>query len=59
MFGRISGLELIIIIVILLLFFGARKLPNIARYLGESVKELRRSFQKGDEGDPPAGTQEP
>ena len=59
MFGRISGLELIIIIVILLLFFGARKLPNIARSLGESVKELRESFQKDDEGEPPAGAQDP
>ena len=59
MFGRISSLELIIIIVILLLFFGARKLPNIARSLGELVKELRKSFRKDDEGEPPAGPKSP
>ncbi|MGZ8786099.1 MAG: twin-arginine translocase TatA/TatE family subunit [Acidimicrobiia bacterium] len=45
--------------MILLPFFGARKLPNIARSLGESVKEIRKSFQKDDEGEPPAGAQEP
>ncbi|MGZ5383324.1 MAG: Sec-independent protein translocase subunit TatA/TatB [Acidimicrobiia bacterium] len=55
MFGRISGFELIIIAVILLLFFGARRLPNIARSLGESAKEFRKSFQNIREEEPPGG----
>ena len=33
--------ELIIILVIILLLFGAKKLPELARTIGTSAKELR------------------
>ena len=46
MFGRLSGWELIIILVILLLFFGARKLPDLARSIGASAKEVRKGFDE-------------
>ncbi len=36
--------ELLIILVIILLLFGAKKLPELARGLGESVKEVRKGF---------------
>lgn len=39
--------ELIIILVILLLLFGGKKLPELSRSLGESLRELR----KGVSGD--------
>jgi sec-independent protein translocase protein TatA len=39
--------ELIIILVILLLLFGGKKLPQLARSIGESLQELR----KGVSGD--------
>jgi len=55
MFGRISTAEIIIIAVILLLFFGARRLPDIARSLGESAREFRKSIRNGDEEEPPGG----
>jgi sec-independent protein translocase protein TatA len=56
MFGRISTAEIIIIAVILLLFFGARRLPNIARSLGESAREFRKSIRNGvEEEEPPGG----
>ena len=41
--------ELIIILVILLLIFGASRLPEIGRGLGESMRELRRSVAGKDE----------
>jgi sec-independent protein translocase protein TatA len=59
MFGRISGLEIIIILVILVVFFGASKLPDLARSLGESAKEFRKSIAKDDEEEPPGDTREP
>ena len=51
MFGRLSGWELIIILVILLLLFGARKLPDLARSVGESARELRAGFREGTDGE--------
>jgi len=47
-FADILGLgtpELIIILVILLLLFGGSKLPQLAKSIGSSVKELRKGVQ--------------
>ncbi len=35
--------ELIIILAIVLLLFGGRKLPELSRSLGESIKELKKA----------------
>ncbi len=40
--------ELLIILLILLMLFGAKKLPQLSKSIGESAKELRKGF----EGDP-------
>jgi sec-independent protein translocase protein TatA len=45
MFG-IGFEELIIILVILLLLFGSKKIPELARGLGESIKELRKGMKE-------------
>jgi sec-independent protein translocase protein TatA len=36
--------ELIIILAILLLLFGGKKLPELSRSLGESMRELRKGM---------------
>lgn len=48
-----AGPELIVILVIVLLLFGAKRLPELARSMGTSVKELRNAT-KDDEDAPPA-----
>jgi len=48
MFQGISTTEILIIAVVILILFGGRKLPEIGRGLGNSVKELRKAF-KDDE----------
>lgn len=42
MFGKTE--ELLIVLVIILLLFGAKKLPELSRAVGESVKEIRKGF---------------
>jgi len=44
--------ELILILVVLLLFFGKNKLPELARSIGHSFKELKSGFNiSSDEND--------
>jgi sec-independent protein translocase protein TatA len=41
--------QLLIILVIVLLLFGSRKLPDLARSLGSSMKELRKGMNESDD----------
>ena len=41
----IGPMELVIILVILLLLFGAKKLPELARSIGSSAKELKGAMR--------------
>lgn len=45
--GAVGLPELLIILGILLLLFGAKRLPDVARSLGRSVKELQRGLDEG------------
>ncbi len=50
--GRLGPTELLLILAIVLVFFGGRRIPEIARGLGEGI----RSFREGMHGpDKPAG----
>jgi sec-independent protein translocase protein TatA len=46
MFQRIGPLEITLILVVLLLLFGAKRLPEIGRSMGRSLKEFK-SATKG------------
>ena len=56
MFRQIGAWEIVIIAVVLVFLFGAKKLPELARSIGKSVKELRTGLKEGlddeDDGDP-------
>ena len=47
--GRIGLPELIVILLIVLLLFGAGKLPQIAKSMGEAIKEFKKSVNSKDE----------
>lgn len=47
MFG-LGAQELLLILLALVLLFGAKKIPQLAKGLGESVREFRQGL-KGDE----------
>jgi sec-independent protein translocase protein TatA len=39
--------ELVVILVIVLLLFGAKKLPELSKSLGTSIKEIRKGVNEG------------
>ena len=40
--------ELLIVLALVVLLFGARTLPNLARSVGASIKELRNGIGEDD-----------
>jgi sec-independent protein translocase protein TatA len=60
MFGDIGGSEVILIMVVILIFFGANKIPELARGLGKGIREfkdasteIRREFEQAGQPAPP------
>ena len=45
MFGLGRFEELIVILAIILVLFGGKKLPELSKGLGESIRELRKAFK--------------
>jgi len=43
---RLGPTELLIILVLILLLFGARKLPELARGLGQGLKEFKGAVRE-------------
>lgn len=39
--GNLGGTEIFIILFVILLFFGAKKLPELAKGLGKGIKEFK------------------
>jgi sec-independent protein translocase protein TatA len=44
-----GGVELLIILAIILLFFGAKRLPELARSLGRGKREFQQGIEEGEE----------
>lgn len=42
-FGNLMGMDGIVILIVLLLLFGAKKLPELARGLGQSLNEFKKA----------------
>jgi sec-independent protein translocase protein TatA len=49
--GRLGPTELLLILAIVLVFFGGRKIPEIARGLGEGIRHFREGMH-GSENKP-------
>jgi sec-independent protein translocase protein TatA len=47
----LGGVELLILLAIVLLFFGAKRLPQLARAIGGGVRELREELTGADNED--------
>ncbi len=47
--GNLGPTELIIIAGVVVLLFGTKKLPELGKSLGRSVRELKKGLKEGDE----------
>jgi len=48
-----SGGELMLILVVILILFGARKIPDFAKGLGQGIKEFKKASRETDDGSNP------
>lgn len=47
----LGGPEIVIIAIVILVLFGGKKLPDLAKGLGEGIRNFKNSFK--DEAAPP------
>ena len=53
MLRQIGPMELLVILLVALLLFGGKKIPELAKGLGEGIRNFKDSL-KGPEDPPPA-----
>jgi len=41
--GMIGGMELVLILAVVLILFGAKKLPELAKGLGQGIREFKKA----------------
>lgn len=50
-----GGLELLLVLGVVMLFFGAKKLPELARSMGQAGKEFKTGMKEGHKEETVAG----
>ena len=46
MFKNIGSTEIIVIAIIIILLFGGKKIPELMRGIGQSIREFRRASKE-------------
>jgi len=49
--GSLGPTELLLILLIVIIIFGARKLPDLGKSLGDGIKNFKKSMNTKDEDD--------
>jgi len=44
-------MEMVVILLVVVLLFGAKRLPEIGRALGEGIREFKKSIKDASDGD--------
>ncbi len=55
MFPKLGMGELIVILLIVVVLFGANKLPQLGKGLGEGIRSFKKSFGGEDDEKPASG----
>jgi len=48
-FGGLSGTELLVVLGVAVLLFGGKKIPEVAKGLGEGIKNFKQAIKTEDE----------
>jgi sec-independent protein translocase protein TatA len=59
MLGSIGPTELILILLIVIIIFGAKKLPELGKSIGEGIKNFKKSVNEGQSEDKDAKPKPP
>ena len=62
LFGPIGPTELLLILLIVVIIFGARRLPELGKGLGEGIRNFRKGFggkEPEEKKNPPEETHPP
>jgi len=51
MLGPVGPTELILILLIVVIIFGARKLPDLGKSIGEGIKNFKKSIGSKDDSE--------
>jgi sec-independent protein translocase protein TatA len=49
MLGVLTMWEVVLLVALVLLLFGAKKLPELAKGLGQGIKEFKKSTREDDD----------
>jgi len=60
LFGPVGPTELLLIVLIVVIIFGAKRLPELGKSLGEGIKNFKKSVSPKDKKEEtPSDNQEP
>jgi sec-independent protein translocase protein TatA len=48
-FGPVGPMELLLIVLIIVIIFGARRLPELGKSLGQGIKNFKKSVSNPEE----------
>jgi sec-independent protein translocase protein TatA len=57
--GGLGGGEIFVIVLVVMVLFGARKIPEFAKGLGQAVKEFKKASNEETPASPPASAPAP
>jgi sec-independent protein translocase protein TatA len=58
LFGPVGPTELILILLIIVIIFGARRLPELGKSLGEGIKNFKKSIGSKEKNEEPASDED-
>ena len=53
LFGPVGPTELLLIVLLIVIIFGAKRLPELGKSLGEGIKNFKKSISSKDKSQKP------